>query len=241
MGKPTRVAVVGANGRMGQLACNWIINAPDLELVVRITRGDDLGTSLASSQSDVALDLTVAGLGAIHARTILEGGVRAVIGTSGLRQGELQELQVLAEQTQRGCLVVPNFCLGITIQQICARLALRFCPASGRDPAQVSILEEHHPQKIDSPSGTSLWTAALLEADGAGPVSIESERRQGVLANQTVTFAWGHETLDLAHRVTNREGFGPGILLALQHVQTLEGLEVGLESAFGALLTEDSL
>jgi len=239
MGNPTRVAVVGSNGRMGQLACDWIVKAVDLELVARITRDDDLGTSLASSQSEVALDLTVAGLGAAHARTILERGVRAVIGTSGLHQAELQELQGLAKQTQRGCLVVPNFCLGITIQQICARLAMRFCPSSGVDPVQVSILEEHHPQKVDSPSGTSLWTAALLEADGAGPVPIGSERREGVLANQTVTFAWGHESLGLAHRVTDREAFGPGILLALQHVQTLEGLEVGLESAFGALLTED--
>jgi 4-hydroxy-tetrahydrodipicolinate reductase len=241
MAKSIRVAVVGSNGRMGQLACDWIAKAAHMELVARITRDDDLGTSLASSQSEVALDLTVAGLGAAHARTILECGVRAVIGTSGLRQGELQELQVLADQTHLGCLVVPNFCLGITIQQICARLALRFCPASGLDPVQVSILEEHHPQKVDSPSGTSLWTAALLEADGAGRVSIGSERREGVLANQTLTFAWGHESLDLAHRVTNREAFGPGMLLALQHVQTLEGLEVGLESAFGALLTEDSL
>ena len=93
MGNPTRVAVVGSNGRMGQLACDWILKAADMELVARITRDDDLGTRLASSQSEVAIDLTVAGLGATHARTILERGVRAVIGTSGLHHSELQELQ----------------------------------------------------------------------------------------------------------------------------------------------------
>jgi 4-hydroxy-tetrahydrodipicolinate reductase len=230
----TRVAVIGAQGRMGQLACACIEQTHDLELAARILRGDDLSTCLRESSSEIALDLTRAGLGASHGRVILESGVRAVIGTSGLQPSELQDLEAQAEEAQLGCLVVPNFCLGITIQQLCARLALKFLHPQGLDDVQVSLEEQHHPEKVDSPSSTSLRTAALLEADGAAAISIRSERLEGVLANQTVVLKWGAETLRLSHQVSSREAFGPGILLALNHVQTLSGFELGLESAFGA-------
>lgn len=231
-----RVAVIGAEGRMGQLACARIEEAHDLELAARIVRQDDIGICLRESSSEIALDLTRAGLGASHGRAILESGVRAVIGTSGLQPSELRDLKAQAEEVQLGCLVVPNFCLGITIQQLCSRLTLKFLQPQGRDDVEVSLEEQHHLEKVDSPSSTSLRTAALLEADGAPAISIQSERLEGVLANQTVAFKWGAESLRLSHRVSSREAFGPGILLALHHVQTLSGFELGLESAFGACL-----
>ena len=235
----TRVAVIGAQGRMGQLACACIEQTADLELATRIVREDDIGTCLRESSCEVALDLTRAGLGASHGRVILESGVRAVIGTSGLQPNELRDLKAQAEEGQLGCLVVPNFSLGITIQQLCSRLALGFLQPQGCGDVQVSLEEQHHLEKIDSPSSPSLRTAALLEADGAPAISIRSERLEGVLANQTVAFKWGAETLRLSHQISSREAFGPGILLALNHVQTLNGFELGLDSAFGARMSEE--
>ena len=230
-GAPTRVAVIGARGKMGRLACEWIEAASGFQLVASMVRGDDLGVILRQSQSEVALDFTRAGLGAVHGHTILEAGVRAVIGTSGLNQSELESLRVLAQERRSACLVVPNFCLGIAIQQACARLAVR-CFGDQDSELTVGIREQHHPQKLDSPSGTSLWTAAILEADGVPSVGIESERKEGVIARQSVVLTMGAERLVLDHQVESREAFRPGILLALAHVGRMSGLEVGLESAF---------
>lgn len=235
-GLPLRVAVVGAAGKMGMLACAWIEKDPGFELAARIVRGDDLRQALEESRCQVALDLTHAGLGAQHGQAMIESGVHPVIGTSGVTQDDLEQLMVLAKERAIGCLVVPNFCIGIAIQQLCARLALDSFGGGADSLPAVGITERHHPEKLDSPSGTALWTAAILEADGSRPVPIQSDRVPGVVAEQTVTFTSGAEILSIRHSVENREAFGPGIMLALSQVMTFTGLEVGLESAFEARL-----
>ena len=156
-----RIAVVGARGRLGAHAADHYDRSPGFEVVARIERGVDLRAALRDARAEVALDATEAGLGARHARLMLEAGVRPLVGTSGVTEPELAELDALARGLGLGGLVVPNFSLGIVLLQ---RAALEFA----RHMPQVEIIELHHERKKDAPSGTAIDTARKLAAARPG-------------------------------------------------------------------------
>jgi len=226
------VAVIGAAGRIGSFACEYIDGAREVSLAARIEIADDLAGALADSGARVALDVTVAGLGLAHGLTILEAGLRPVIGTSGVDQSAVDELDRRARELGLGGIVVPNFCLGVWLLERLGRLAVAHFP-------EVEIIEEHHPGKRDSPSGTAAQLACSLERErgaraGAGPrgaVPIHSLRLPGLHSNHALRFGGSGETLTLRHETHDLAAFGPGLLAAIGYAAEASGVVLGLDAA----------
>jgi len=229
-----RVAVVGARGRLGRLACEWIAEERGMALVVAVTRDDDLAPLLAGARVQVGLDLTRAGIGAAHGLVMLRAGVRPVIGTSGVSQAQVQELDVLALDLGLGGLVVPNFSLGA----LALLRGARTVQGVLGDGCPVMIEEAHHAGKKDVPSGTSLHLARNLsggDPSGDGDrVSIRSDRMPGSPASHTVAFSGSGESVRVAHAVHDPRAYKAGILLSLRYAAQRSGIAVGLEEALDA-------
>jgi 4-hydroxy-tetrahydrodipicolinate reductase len=226
MPAPLRVAVVGARGRMGRFAAALLGASPGFELVAELGREHDLRAVLPECGAELALDLTRAGLGFEHGRAILATGLRPVIGTSGVTRAESRELDRLARSRGLGGLVVPNFSLGMAcLQRLALELVCHF--------PNVEIIERHHDQKRDAPSGTARDTAERLAAARGTPreIPIHSVRLPGLYAHQEVQFGGPGEFLTLRHDMLGPEAFGPGILLALRHAAGAPGVAYGLEAA----------
>lgn len=219
-----RIAVIGAAGRLGAFACALITGDARFELVAHVGSNDDLESSLRKSETELALDCTVAGLGAEHAEVMLRTGVRPVIGTSGVIPEQVTALDTLARERGLGGIIVPNFSLGVCLQQRMAKLAAEHLP-------NVEIIETHRVEKRDAPSGTSLDTARQLEEQTGRAVPIHSVRIPGVLANQELIFGGRGETIRLVHETYSLEAFGPGILAALRFAQDAQGVAHGLSAA----------
>ncbi|MGO1167175.1 MAG: 4-hydroxy-tetrahydrodipicolinate reductase, partial [Janibacter sp.] len=161
----TKVAVIGAAGRMGATACEAVEGADDLELVARFDEGDDLG-DLGGAQ--VAIDFTVLAASERNVRHCVERGVHAVVGTSGWTDDKAAELRTEVESVGGvGVLIAPNFAIGAVLMMQFAKQAARFYES-------VEVVELHHPRKVDAPSGTATRTAELIGAArdeaGLGPV-----------------------------------------------------------------------
>jgi 4-hydroxy-tetrahydrodipicolinate reductase len=221
-----RVGIVGATGKMGRFTQGLLAHEADLELVCMLGSSDDLASGLTQSGAQVAVDFTAAGLGAQHGLAMLECGVRPLIGTSGVSEDEDAALDALARERGLGGLVVPNFCLGVWLQQRLARDAARFLPA-------VEIIEEHHATKKDAPSGTAADTAnQLARVTGADEIPVHSVRLPGLYSNQTVVFGGHGEVLRIGHVTYGLDAFGPGILAGLRYVAGAEGVARGIGLAF---------
>src|SRR5580692_3713199 len=170
----TRVGVLGAGGRMGQVVCRAITQDPDLELVAavdpalagidlrQVTGVDGAGLQVASdvddlerSGAEVAVDFTVADAAAEHMRWCAEHGVHAVVGTTGIGEDVLTELRALFESSEANCVIAANFAIGAVLMMRFAELAAPFMDG-------VEIFELHHDGKLDAPSGTALHTADRL-------------------------------------------------------------------------------
>lgn len=239
-----RVAVAGATGRTGGEAAKAIHAGPETTLVAALARsraGEDLGTVLGEGpwaiavetdleqllerhRPDVLVDFTLAEAAGRHALLALHRGVRPVVGATGLPVGQLDELRRLSEDTGLGAAVIPNFSFGILLLARFCREALRFFP-------EVEILERHHAQKLDRPSGTAIQLRRVLEAAGARePVPVHSVRLPGLVAHHEIVFGGPGETLTLRHDTSSRASFGPGVLLAVRRVMTLHGLVEDLEA-----------
>ncbi len=224
-----RVALVGAAGRMGTFTERLLESQADLELCSRIEASGDLPGLLADSGAQVGLDFTMAGLGAEHGLAMLAAGLRPLIGTSGVTPEEDRRLDAAAREAGLAGLVVPNFCLGVWLQQDLARRAATFLPS-------VEIIEEHHHTKPDAPSGTAADTAAqLAELKGVDPaaIPIHSVRLEGLYSNQSVLLGGPGEVLRITHQTEGLEAFGPGILAALRYlVHAQPGVLRGIGHAF---------
>ena len=236
------VIVNGAQGKMGQLACTMLREAPEFGLVAELGRSDDLAQAIIDNNAHVVVDLTRADAAYKNTLTIIEQGACPVIGTSGLLDLEIQELTRQCELQKLGGLIVPNF-------SIAAILMMRFAADAAHYLPDVEIIEAHHPQKAEAPSGTAIKTADLIArarqttpspracqeivpgALGAShhDVPIHSLRLSGTLAEQVVMFGQTGETLTLTHRTIDRISFMPGLRLACLQVQALDGLVYGLD------------
>jgi 4-hydroxy-tetrahydrodipicolinate reductase len=175
----------------------------------------------------VALDLTHAPLGLAHGLTMIECGVRPVIGTSGVDAAQTAELDRAARAAGSGGIVVPNFSLGVWLLQRAAELAARHMP-------RFELIEMHNERKLDTPSGTAVYCAEQLAAIvGVDPASvpIHSVRLPGVHSNQEVVFGSEGEWLRLRHETFGLESFAPGVLAALRFAATAHGVARGLGPA----------
>ena len=245
MSEQFSVAVLGAAGRMGSEAVKAVQAAPDLELVAALGRGDSL-EALVSAGADVVVDLTVPDSTEANVRFAVEHGMHAVVGTTGWDAARLDRLRgLLAEHPDTGVLIAPNFALGSV-------LATAFAAKAARYFESVEVLELHHPDKIDAPSGTAVRTAALIaearqdaglalppdatekELPGArgadvDGVRVHSVRLRGLVAHQEVLFGGPGEALTIRHDSFDRASFMPGVLLGVRQVAAHPGLTVGLD------------
>jgi 4-hydroxy-tetrahydrodipicolinate reductase len=213
-----RVAVAGAAGRMGGTVCRAVEGAEDMELRGRAdpVLGIDLDEVLGDAE--VVVDFTRPDTALANARACLEAGVHCVMGTTGADFAEL-------EGVGTGKLfAAPNFAIGAVLMMEAARLAAPHMP-------DCEIVELHHEDKLDAPSGTAARTAALVR-DAGGDVHepIHSVRLPGLVAHQEVIFGGLGQTLSIRHDSTSRESFMPGVLLAIRRVGGLEhSPTIGLE------------
>ena len=240
-----KVAVLGAKGRMGATTVGAINEAADLELVAALDLGDDLN-SLVTSGAQVVVDFT-------HPESVMGNldfainhGVNVVVGTTGFDASKLETIKGwLAVNPEVGALIAPNFGLG-------AVLMMQFAAQASKYFESVEIIELHHPNKADAPSGTASHTAELITearasvnkeampdatssglqgARGAkvGDVPIHSVRVRGLVAHQEVILGDVGETLTIRHDSIDRTGFMPGVLLGVRKVVSTPGLTFGLE------------
>ena len=239
---PTNVIVNGAQGKMGVLACKTIQDHPEFHLVASLSRTDNLQASILNTQASIVIDLTRADCVYENCLTIINQGAHPIIGTSGLLEEQIQTLRHLCDEKKLGGIIVPNF-------SISALLMMRFAADAARFLPEVEIIEAHHPQKLDAPSGTAIKTAELIAAarrsakntlplkellPGARgathhDVNIHSLRLPGILARQQVIFGNLGETLTITHDTIDRSSFMPGLILACQRVEQLDTLHYGLE------------
>ncbi|WED42715.1 4-hydroxy-tetrahydrodipicolinate reductase [Legionella cardiaca] len=237
-----RVIVNGARGKMGILACETIRKNPDFELVGELTHHDNLRQAIAERDAAIVIDLTRADCVYENSLTIIESGAHPVIGTSGLIAEQIQTLKNHCDKKRLGGIIVPNF-------SISAVLMMRFAAEAARLLPHVEIVETHHQQKFDAPSGTAMKTAEMIAAarlndspaakgheliEGARGgshygINIHSLRLPGVVARQDVIFGSSGETLTITHNSIDRVSFMPGVVLACQKVQQLDSLYYGLE------------
>ena len=211
---------------MGETVCAAVEAEADLDLVGQAD--PELGTSLQEvldqSAPDVVVDFTTPESGYPNARLCLEGDVHAVVGTTGITDDQLADLRDLASRSKANCVLAPNFAIGAVLLMEAAKLVAPHMP-------ECEIIELHHEQKLDAPSGTAKRTAKLIaEAGGRPHEPIHSVRLPGLVAHQAVIFGGVGETLTIRHDSLSRESFMPGVLLAIRKVADLDGLVVGLEN-----------
>lgn len=240
----TRVAVVGASGRLGSQVCRVVESLPDFEVVARLGSADSLN---ALVDADVVVDVTRHDVSHQVVREALRHGARVIVGTSGWDSGRIDALraEISADDT---VVIIPNFSLGSTISTHIAGIVAEHIPG-------VEIMEAHHINKVDSPSGTAIRTAEVIsERRGAhtvlpdsdlsaqpargqlvAGVPVHSLRLPGILAQQEVVFAGNGETVSITHTTLSRDSYDAGIAATLKYVADAAqpGVTVGLDRVLG--------
>jgi 4-hydroxy-tetrahydrodipicolinate reductase len=233
---------------MGRIVWATVVDDPDLELAGAVDpssadEGRDISAdlhSLTDSGAQVAVDFTRPDAVMDNIRFCVENGIHAVIGTTGVGPDQLDEIRRwLADRSDLGIIVAPNFSIGAVVAQRLAEEAARFFPAA-------EVIELHHDQKLDAPSGTAAATARRIAAARkeawTGPsggeayrggdvegVRVHSVRLPGLVAHQEVIFGAQGQTLTIRHDAPDRSCYMPGVLLAIKQVGSRPGLTVGLE------------
>jgi len=238
------VAVIGARGRMGRQVCEAVSAADDLELGPLVDLGDDVE---AVADADVAVVFSVPDVALDHVLACVRHGVHAVVGTTGWTPEKLDVVRSeLDEHSGCGVLVAPNFALG-------AVLLMRFAAMAAPHYESVEVIELHHPDKVDAPSGTAQHTARLIaearREAGSAPipdatatgvpgargadvdgVRVHAVRLRGLVAHEEVLLGGPGELLTLRHDSFDRASFMPGVLLGVRRIASRPGLTVGLEN-----------
>lgn len=245
--KMTKVAVIGAAGRMGSTVCRAVEEAEDLELVGRFDAGDALGDL---GGADVVVEFSVPDASPANVAHCVDRGIHVVVGTTGWTAERLDALRpTIADHPGVGVLIAPNFAIGAILMMAFAARAARFYES-------VEVIELHHPDKVDAPSGTAARTASLISRArmdaGCGQVPdattqdpggargaqvdgihVHSVRLRGLVAHQEVLLGGPGEMLTVRHDSFDRVSFMPGVLAAVRGVRAHPGLTVGLEHYLG--------
>jgi len=262
--KPIRVVVQGASGRMGREVINALCQEPETGVVgavelqvakdhlplpdgsATVPFSPDLDHILTTCQPDVLVDFAVAQATMPAVRIATGHGVNLVIGTTGLTTDELSEIDRLAIAHKVGIVVAPNFALGAVLMMHLAKVAAKYFDCA-------EIIELHHDQKVDAPSGTALSTARAMAAAKGKPfchpseqddasnsrgeqvegIAIHSVRLPGLLAHQEVLLGGPGQTLSIRHDTISRACFMPGVILAVKKVVKHQGLIYGLDTLLG--------
>jgi 4-hydroxy-tetrahydrodipicolinate reductase len=246
MTEVTRVGVLGARGKMGSTVVTAVNNAAGMEVVAALDLGDSLD-ALVANKADVVVDFTTPDAVMGNLEFVINNGIHAVVGTTGFDDTRIATLRsLLSKKPSVGALIAPNFGLG-------AILMMEFAKKAAPLFESVEIVELHHPNKVDAPSGTAKRTAELIaqsrrEANSApmpdatkeglagarganvGGVPIHSVRARGFVAHQEVIFGGVGETLTIRHDSLDRQSFMPGVLLGISKVVNVPGLTFGLEN-----------
>ncbi|HEY5180237.1 MAG TPA: 4-hydroxy-tetrahydrodipicolinate reductase [Dermatophilaceae bacterium] len=242
-----KVSVIGAAGRMGSTVCRTVEAAPDTQLVGRYDLGDDLGDL---GGADVVVEFSVPDASASNVAHCIERGTHVVVGTTGWTQDKLEAVRSqLTGKPEVGVLIAPNFAIGAILMMSFAQQAARFYES-------VEVVELHHPDKVDAPSGTAARTASLIararqdaglgdapDATTSDPggargarvdgIPVHALRLRGLVAHQEVMFGAAGELLTIRHDSFDRVSFMPGVLEGVRRVADHPGLTVGLESYLG--------
>jgi len=204
---------------MGQETVKAVQNEADLELVAQTDVGDDLAKVIKQSGADVVVDFTHPAAVMENIRQILKSGAHAVIGTTGLTDENQKEVKGLCDAHKVNCLIAPNFAIGAVLMMMFAKEAIKYMP-------KAEIIEFHHEQKVDKPSGTAIKTGHIMGKD----VPIHSVRLPGMVAHQEVIFGGLGQTLTIRHDSISRDSFMPGVVMAVRKIKGLKGLVYGLEN-----------
>ncbi len=257
-----KVLVCGASGRMGKEVIRTVCGNPDFELVggvdVKNIGADltenaglepcgkviesDLAQAITNNHPEVVVDFTHPSVVFNNIITTLKSGAHIVVGTTGIKEEELPEIENLTRQTGKNAFIAPNFSLGAVLMIKLAEVTARFFP-------EVEIIELHHEKKADAPSGTALMTAEIIakarkkepeipEGKEVIPgcrggevkkIRVHSVRLPGLLAHQEIIFGGLDQTLTIRHDALSRRSFMPGVLMAIKAVREISGLTVGLD------------
>lgn len=240
-----KVGVLGARGRMGAEVVKAVSDATDLELVAALDLGDSLD-QLITNGAQVVVDFTTPDSVMANLEFLIANGISAVVGTTGFDDSRVAKIKALVSANPKvGVLIAPNFAIG-------AVLMMEFAAKAAKYFESAEIIELHHPNKVDAPSGTASRTADLMTqarkeaglgampdatnsglpaARGAdvGDIPVHSIRLRGLIAHQEVLLGGLGETLTIRHDSLDRAGFMPGVLLGVRKVISNPGLTFGLE------------
>jgi 4-hydroxy-tetrahydrodipicolinate reductase len=240
-----KVGVLGARGRMGAEVVKAVTEASGLDLVAALDLGDSLD-QLKTTGAEVVVDFTTPDSVMANLEFLISNGINAVVGTTGFDADRIVKLEkLIAANPKVGVLIAPNFAIG-------AVLMMEFATKAAKYFESAEIIELHHPNKVDAPSGTAARTAELMSQarkdaglgampdatstslDGArgatvGDVPVHSVRLRGLIAHQEVLLGGLGETLSIRHDSLDRAGFMPGVLLGVRKVVANPGLTFGLE------------
>lgn len=259
-----RIILAGPRGKMGMEALKLIQDTEHFELVAAIDRKnggkliseieglpalnapiyEDHEQCFQEVAADVLVDLTTPEIGRKHTEAALKYGIRPVVGTTGFNEQELKDLAKTAEEKGIGVIIAPNFAIGAVLMMKFAQMAAKYFP-------DVEIIEQHHDQKLDAPSGTAIKTAELISrvreekqqghpneketiqgARGANMngMHIHSVRLPGLVAHQEVLFGGNGQILTIRHDSIHRSSFMSGVKLAVETVMNIDMLVYGLEN-----------
>lgn len=246
MAPHTRVGIFGVNGKMGTEVCRAVQRADGLDLIAGVDLGDPLDQA---ERSQVIVDFTHPDVVMEHIQWCIERGINCVVGTTGFTPERLDQVRGwLADAPEVGVVIASNFSIGAVLMMQFAAKASRYFPS-------VEIIELHHPNKADAPSGTAGTTAGIIAAAradaGMGPVPdatsgddtsrglevdgirVHSVRLQGLVAHQEVLLGATGETLSIRHDSFERVSFMPGVIEAVRYVADHPGLTIGIEAVLG--------
>jgi 4-hydroxy-tetrahydrodipicolinate reductase len=179
-------------------------------------------TLSSAAMADVVVDFTHPSVVEQNVNEILNRGMHAVVGTTGLTEAQLEKIEQKSKETGFNVFVAPNFAIGAVLMMELSKKAAKYMD-------NVEIIELHHDQKVDAPSGTALKTGQELKEITGKNVPIHSVRLPGLVAHQEVLFGAKGQTLSIRHDSLDRTSFMPGVVKAVKTVPTLKGLTVGLE------------
>ncbi|MCR6545906.1 4-hydroxy-tetrahydrodipicolinate reductase [Dehalobacterium formicoaceticum] len=258
-----RIILTGAGGKMGKDILAGIMKEPDIQVVgavdfkmigkdigfyageeaINVTIQDKLEQVIIDTKPQIMIDFTNPQAVMKNIRTALSHKVASVVGTTGLTSHDVEELAELTEKHQTPVFIAPNFALG-------AVLMMRFAQEAGKYFPHVEVIEKHHDQKMDAPSGTALKTMEMIAESrkemhqGASHefekipgsrggyyqgMRVHSVRLPGLIAHQEVIFGGQGQTLTIRHDSLSRDSFVPGVLLAIRNILNMKGVVYGLE------------
>ncbi len=243
------VAICGANGKMGQEVIKAVNFAEDMSLVAKIDINNGEFVTIQDAKSSVNIDILVdfTQPKSIYENALycLNNGINIVIGTTGLAYSQIEELKKLSDKNNVACFIAPNFSTGAVLMMKFAKMAAKYFN-------NAEIIEMHHNQKKDAPSGTAIKTAQMMSesnpdftigncaetetiegargANSYGNIHIHSMRMPGFMASQEVVFGATGQTLKIRHDSTNRECYMDGVLLAIRYANEHKKFVYGLDN-----------